>query len=304
MDYSQIQQQISQLAKQHDALILAHNYQRDEIQSIADITGDSLALSVAAAETDKQVIVFCGVHFMAESAAILAPDKTVLLPNCSAGCPMADMVTPEALQAMRDKHPGIPVVAYVNTSAATKALSDICCTSANAVKVVASLPDAEVILIPDRNLGSYIASQVDKKCHLWPGYCPVHDQLMTQQVLACQSAHPEAIALAHPECPPAVLEHVDHILSTGGMLEFVRTSTQRQFIIATERGILCQLTKENPDKEFFFPDYEFICKDMKLTTLEDVRDCLQNLQPRIQIAEEIRRPAYRSLQRMLEIPRD
>jgi len=303
-DYSSIQQQILQLAKKNDALILAHNYQRDEIQDIADITGDSLALSIAAAETDKQVIVFCGVHFMAESAAILAPDKTVLLPNLSAGCPMADMVTPETLQRMREQHPGVPVVAYVNTSAATKALSDICCTSANAVKVVASLPDEEVILVPDRNLGNYIASQVDKTCHLWPGYCPVHDKLMAQQVEQCQTAHPDALCLAHPECPPAVLERAAHILSTGGMLDFVRNSNHNQFIIATERGILCQLQKENPNKEFFFPDYEFICKDMKLTSLEDLRNCLETLQPQISVAEEIRIPAQRSLQRMLAVPRD
>jgi quinolinate synthase len=304
MDYSPIQQQIKQLAHQRDALILAHNYQGDEIQEIADITGDSLALSIAAAATDKQVIVFCGVHFMAESAAILAPTKKVLLPNPAAGCPMADTVTPETLQLMREQHPGVPVVAYVNTSAATKALSDICCTSANAVKVVASLPDAEVILVPDRNLGSYIAAQVDKQCYLWPGCCPIHDQLTVQQVQKCQAEHPQAICLAHPECPPAVLEHAAHILSTGGMLDFVRTSSHRQFIIATERGILCQLKKDNPDKEFFYPDYEFICKDMKLTTLEDVRACLETLQPQVQVAEEIRLPAQRSLQRMLAIPRD
>lgn len=304
MDQNQIKDEILRLAKQRDALILAHNYQRDEIQDIADITGDSLALSIAAAETDKQVIVFCGVHFMAESAAILAPNKTVLLPNLDAGCPMADMVTPETLQKMRDEHPGVPVVAYINTSAATKALSDICCTSANAVKVVASMTDSEVILIPDRNLGSYIASQVEKKCHLWPGCCPVHDQLMIQQVLACKQAHPDAICMAHPECPPEVLEVVDEVLSTGGMLEFARTSSHQQFIIATERGILCQLEKDNPDKQFFFPDYEFICADMKLTTLEDVLKCLQMMEPRVTVADEIRVSAHRSLERMLAIPRD
>lgn len=304
MDQNQIKDEILRLARQRDVLILAHNYQRDEIQEIADITGDSLALSIAAAETNKQIIVFCGVHFMAESAAILAPDKTVLLPNLNAGCPMADMVTPETLQVMRDKYPGVPVVAYVNTSATTKALSDICCTSANAVKVVASLPDNEVILIPDRNLGSYIASQVDKECHLWPGCCPIHDKLMSQQVLVCKEDHPDAICMAHPECPPAVLEVSDQILSTGGMLEFVRTSSHQQFIVATERGILCQLKKDNPDKQFFFPDYEFICTDMKLTTLEDVLKCLQTLEPQVKVPEEIRLSAYRSLERMLAIPRD
>jgi len=304
MDYNHTQREIIQLAKQRDALILAHNYQCDEIQDIADITGDSLALSIAAAETSKKVIVFCGVHFMAESAAILAPDKIVLLPNAAAGCPMADMVTPESLQQLREQHPGVPVVAYVNTSAATKAISDICCTSANAVKVVASLPDKEVILIPDRNLGSYIASQVDKTCYLWPGCCPVHDQLLAQQVQTSKDAHPEALCLAHPECPPAVLALADKIMSTGGMLEFARTSSHQQFIIATERGILCQLAKDNPEKEFFFPDYAFICKDMKLTTLNDVLNCLKTMQPQIIVPENIRLAARRSLDRMLAIPRD
>nr|WP_320114589.1 quinolinate synthase NadA [uncultured Desulfuromonas sp.] len=304
MAEQQIKQEILRLAKERDALILAHNYQRDEIQDIADITGDSLALSIEAAKTEKKVIVFCGVHFMAESAAVLAPDKTVLLPNRQAGCPMADMVNPQDLQAMRDQHPGVPVVAYVNTSAATKALSDICCTSANAVQVVSSLPDKEVILVPDRNLGSYIASNVDKVCHLWPGYCPVHDKLTVEQVKTCREQHPDAVCLAHPECPPQVLQQVDHILSTGGMLEFVRNSATQKFIIATERGILCQLRKENPDKEFFFPDYEFICEDMKLTTLEQVLTCLQTMQPQITVADEISVAARRSLERMLAIPRD
>lgn len=304
MDTKQIVEDILRLAKERDALILAHNYQRDEIQDIADITGDSLALSIAAAETDKKVIVFCGVHFMAESAAVLAPDKTVLLPVEGAGCPMADMVTPEALQTMRDEYPGAPVVAYVNTSAATKALSDICCTSANAVKVVASLPEKEVILVPDRNLGNYIATQVDKECHLWPGFCPVHDQLLLKQIQQCKAEHPDAICMAHPECPPDVLEEVDQILSTGGMLEFARTSTHPQFIIATERGILCQLRKDSPDKEFIFPNYEFICEDMKRITLNELLRCLQTMETQITVPEEISVAARRSLERMLAIPRD
>lgn len=300
----QLSEAIRKLAQKRNALILAHNYQRDEIQDIADITGDSLALSIAAAETDKDTIVFCGVHFMAESAAILAPDKTVLLPNSAAGCPMADTVTPEGLQLMRSRYPGVPVVAYVNTSAATKALSDICCTSANAVTVVNSLPDDEVILVPDRNLGSYIATNVDKTCHLWDGCCPIHDELLVEQVVQCQQAHPQARCLAHPECPAAVLELADEILSTGGMLDHVRNSDERQFIIATEQGILYQLRKDNPDKEFFFPDYEFICTDMKLTTLQDVYNCLDNLQPRITVPEDIRLSAHAALERMLAVPRD
>ncbi|MBN2644563.1 MAG: quinolinate synthase NadA [Desulfuromonadaceae bacterium] len=295
---------IRRLAREHDALILAHNYQRDEIQALADITGDSLALSIEAARTDKKVIVFCGVHFMAESAAVLAPDKIVLLPNPEAGCPMADMVTAEGVQAMRSKYPGAPVVAYVNTSAAVKAVSDICCTSANAVQVVRSLPEKEVILIPDRNLGQFIASQVDKLCHLWPGYCPIHDELLAKQVAICRSAHPQALCLAHPECHPDVLSQADKILSTGGMLDYVRKSCHPQFIIATERGILFKLQEENPDKEFIFPDYEFICHDMKRVTLDHVQRCLETLQPRITVPEEVSRGARQALEKMLAIPRD
>ncbi len=304
VDYTEQIERIRRLAQEKDVLILAHNYLSDEIQALADITGDSLALSVAAAETDKSVILFCGVHFMAESAAILAPDKIVLLPNLEAGCPMADMVTPEGVAQMREKHPGAPVVAYVNTTAATKAASDICCTSANAVKVVNSLPEAEVILIPDRNLGSYIASKVDKVCHLWDGCCPVHDELSAAAIRACREQHPEAICLAHPECTPEVLEQVDHVLSTGGMLEFVRNSPHSTFIIATERGIACQLRKENPGKTFIFPDYEFICEDMKRVSIDDVERSLNTLEHRITVPEEIRCKAQRTLERMLAIPRD
>lgn len=297
-------QRIKALAKQHDVLILAHNYLNDEVQNLADITGDSLALSIAAAETSKSVILFCGVHFMAESAAILAPEKTVLLPNMDAGCPMADMVTPEGIEQMRRQHPGVPVVAYVNTSAATKAASDICCTSANAVKVVESLPDDEVILVPDRNLGGYIASQVDKTCYLWDGYCPIHAELSAEKIRKCRQDHPDAICLAHPECSPAVLEQVDEVLSTGGMLTFVRNSAHSTFIIATEHGILCQLRKENPDKTFIFPDYEFICADMKRISLDDVERSLEHMETRIIVPEDIRRKAYHALERMLAIPRD
>ncbi|MCA1796878.1 MAG: quinolinate synthase NadA [Desulfuromonadaceae bacterium] len=303
-DYTAQIARIRKLAQEKDVLILAHNYLNDEIQALADITGDSLALSIAAAETDKSAILFCGVHFMAESAAILAPEKTVLLPNMEAGCPMADMVTPEGIEKMRTQYPGAPVVAYVNTTAATKAASDICCTSANAVKVVNSLPDKEVILVPDRNLGSYIASRVDKVCHLWDGCCPIHDELGADKMRECLSSHPDAISMAHPECIPEVLEQVDQVLSTGGMLNFVRNSSHSTFIVATERGIACQLRKDNPDKTFIFPDYEFICEDMKRVTIDDVESSLNTFEHRITIPEDIRRDAHRALERMLAIPRD
>ncbi|SDE59615.1 quinolinate synthase NadA [Desulfuromonas thiophila] len=295
---------IRQLARQRDALILAHNYQPEVIQQLADITGDSLALSLEAARTSKPVIVFCGVHFMAESAAVLAPQKLVLLPNAQAGCPMADMITPEDVARLRAEHPTAAVVAYVNTSAATKAASDICCTSANAVTVVNSLSEKEVILIPDRNLGRYIASRVDKICHIWDGCCPVHDELPAQALAAVKRQYPQAPVLAHPECTPSVLAQADAILSTGGMLQHVRTAAEQQFIIATERGIAVQLQKDNPAKEFIFPDYPFICEDMKRTSLDDVERCLQLLQPRIRVAEPVCSAARRALERMLAIPRD
>ncbi len=268
------------------------------------MTGDSLALSMAAARTDKPVIVFCGVHFMAESAAILAPEKTVLLPRLDAGCPMADMITPEGLREMKSRHPGAPVVTYVNSSAAVKAESDICCTSANAVKVVASLDAQEVILAPDRNLGRYIADQVDKICHFWDGYCPTHERLTVDDVRDAKADYPDALFMAHPECPPDVLEMADHICSTSGMYTFAHENPAKQFIVGTEAGILYRLRKENPDKEFILPTSRLICPNMKLTSLEDVLRSLQTLTPQVSVPEEVRAPAKIALDRMLAVPRD
>lgn len=296
--------EIRRLAEQRDALILAHNYQRDEIQELAHITGDSLALSMEAARTDKPVIVFCGVHFMAESAAILAPEKIVLLPRLDAGCPMADMITAEGLREFKSRHPGVPVVTYVNSSAAVKAESDICCTSANAVKVVESLPEPEVILAPDRNLGRYIAGQVDKICYFWDGYCPTHERLTVEDVQTARTDYPDALFMAHPECPPEVLALADHICSTSGMYTFARENKAQQFIVGTEAGILYRLRKENPGKQFILPTTRLICPNMKLTSLEDVLKALQTMQPRITVAEEVRIAARGALDRMLAIPRD
>ncbi len=304
MNQNEIISEIQRLAEERDALILAHNYQRDEIQALAHITGDSLGLSMEAAQTDKSVIVFCGVHFMAESAAILAPDKTVLLPRLDAGCPMADMITPEGLREMKSRHPGVPVVTYVNSSAAVKAESDICCTSANAVKVVASLEAAEVILAPDRNLGRYIADQVDKTCYFWDGYCPTHERFTVEDVKAVQADYPEALFMAHPECPPEVLAMADHICSTSGMYTFANENPARQFIVGTEAGILYRLRKENPDKEFILPTTRLICPNMKLTSLEDVLQALQTMSPQVTVPEEVRIPARVALDRMLAVPRD
>ncbi len=296
--------EIHRLADERNALILAHNYQRDEIQEMAHITGDSLALSMEAARTDKPVIVFCGVHFMAESAAILAPEKTVLLPRLDAGCPMADMITAEGLREFKCRHPGVPVVTYVNSSAAVKAESDICCTSANAVKVVASLAEPEVILAPDRNLGRYIAAQVDKTCHFWDGYCPTHERFTVDDVKAALADYPGAVFMAHPECPPEVLALADHICSTSGMYTFARESSARCIVVGTEAGILYRLRKENPGKEFILPTTRLICPNMKLTSLDDVLAALQTMSPRVTVPEEVRLRAKTALDRMLAIPRD
>jgi quinolinate synthase len=304
MNQQQLKDEIRRLAGERDALIMAHFYQRDEIQEIADIAGDSLAMAIEAAKTERKVIVLCGVHFMAESAAILAPEKTVLLPSTDAGCPMADMVTADKLREMKARLPGRPVVTYVNSSAAVKAESDICCTSANAVAVVNSLDAEEVILVPDRNLGRYIAANTDKKCHFWEGYCPFHDQLPEEDVLAAKEQHPEALFLAHPECRPQILKMADHIASTSGIIDFVKKSPVKKFIIGTEVGVLFRLRKENPDKEFIMPNCLLFCQTMKNTTLEDVLKCLQTMSPQITVEAETSRKAKLTLDRMLAVPRD
>ena len=304
MNQQELKQEIRRLAGERNALLLAHNYQRDEIQELADITGDSLGLSQEAARTDREVIVFCGVHFMAESAAILAPEKIVLLPRPDAGCPMADMVTPDGLRTMKARHPGATVVTYVNSSAAVKAESDICCTSANAVRVVNSLDADQVILVPDRNLGRYIARHTDKTCHFWEGYCPTHDRLQVGDVRQALAEHPEALFMAHPECPPEILEMAHHICSTSGMYEYARTSPARTFIVGTEAGILYRLRRENPDKTFILPTSRLICPNMKLTSLEDVLHCLQTMSPQITVPAAVADRARGSLDRMLAVPRD
>jgi len=304
MEPTELKQEIRRLLQERDAILLAHNYQRDEVQEIADITGDSLALAQAAAATDKTVIVFCGVHFMAESAAILAPQKIVLLPRPDAGCPMADMVTPDGLRQMKAEHPDATVVTYVNSSAAVKAESDICCTSSNAVNVVNSVDADEVILVPDRNLGRYIAGLTDKTCHIWNGYCPTHERLTVEDVERARAEHPDAVFMAHPECPPAILELADHICSTSGMYLYAAKSPARKFIVGTEAGILYRLRQDNPDKEFVMPTGKLICPNMKLTTLEDVLKSLQTMSPAITVPADIADRARTTLDRMLAVPRD
>jgi quinolinate synthase len=324
-DISALRDKILKLKKDLNAIILAHNYQRAEVQDIADITGDSLELSRAAAKTDYKVIVFCGVHFMAESASILSPDKTVLLPEISAGCPMADMVTVTGprktrrefytdvlgltfefsddftLRDMKKKYPGVPVVAYVNTSATVKAESDICCTSSNVVKVVESLKEDTVICIPDRNLSAYAAKRTKKKIIAWDGFCNVHARLDIDDVNKAKEEHPEALLVVHPECPPEVQDRADYITSTSGMLRFCQESKHKEFIIGTEEGLLHRLRKESPEKKFYVLSSEMVCPNMKRTKIESVLRAMEKMEHVIKVPEEIRIPAKRALDRMLEI---
>ncbi|GAB4369082.1 MAG: quinolinate synthase NadA [Deltaproteobacteria bacterium] len=304
-DRDGLKREIRDLLRERNAVLLAHNYQRDEIQEIADITGDSLGLSRQAADTDAEVIVFCGVHFMAESAAILSPGKTVLLPRLDAGCPMADMITADDLRAYRETHPDAVVVTYVNSSAEVKALSDICCTSGNAVNVVRSIPkDREIYMVPDRNLAHYVAKMSGRALSWWDGYCPTHDRLTLEAVRKAKAAHPDALLVVHPECPREVVERADAVLSTSGMYTYCRRSEAKEFLIGTEMGILYRLRKENPDKTFHLASRALICPNMKLTTLEDVREALVTLSPRVTVPEEIRVRALAALEAMLRVPRD
>jgi quinolinate synthase len=300
-----LKKEIRGLLNDRNAVLLAHNYQRDEIQEIADHTGDSLGLAQVAARSDAEVIVFAGVHFMAESAAILAPDRIVLLPRHDAGCPMADMITPEDVARLREKYPGGTVVAYVNTSASVKAVSDICCTSGNAVNVARSLPpEADpLIMIPDMNLAQYIAGKVDRDIVWHDGYCPIHHMYTPEDILKVKAEHPDAVFAAHPECRPEVLELADHITSTSGMYTFARESGAQKIIVGTEMGVLYRMRMESPGKTFIPLSENMICPNMKLTKLVDIRDCLVNMEPVITVPEEIRVKAKLALDRMLEVPR-
>lgn len=304
MTYTSAQKTVREWLARREALLLAHNYQPPEIQDVADFTGDSLGLSLTAAQTPARVIVFAGVHFMAETAAIICPDKTVLLPRLDVGCYMADTVTPESLKARKQELPGVPVVTYVNSSAAVKAESDICCTSANAVRVVNSLEAPRVLMVPDRNLALYVSRHTAKEVLTWEGCCNIHDLLTAQEVLAAKAAHPQALFVAHPECRLEVLDLADAIRSTTGMLEFVRRSPHREFLIGTEMGILHTLKKENPDKFFYSPSPRLLCPDMKRITLEDVISSLRENRHQIVIPEPVRQRAFLAVERMLAVPRD
>ncbi len=301
-----LMKKINQLKKERQAVILAHNYEPPEIQKIADITGDSLGLSVDAARLDNPVIVFCGVRFMAESAAILAPDRKVLLPRLDCGCGLADMAEASAIRKMRREKPNAVVVTYVNSSAEVKAESDICCTSGNAVNVVRSIaPEKEIIFVPDRNLGAYVQEQTGRQMTLWDGFCPIHNAIRTADIIKAKKAHPEALLIVHPECRPEVTKLADGVCSTGGMTDFVKQSTAKEFIIATEEGMLYPLRKAHTDR-IFHPVAKdaMICTDMKLISLEDIYNSLEKLEPVITVNQETADRARLALERMLAIPRN
>ena len=295
--------QIRALARERHAVILAHNYQLDEVQGIADFTGDSLELSRKAREVEAEVIVFCGVHFMAETAALLNPHRTVLLPDVHAGCPMADMIDAAQLRALKQQHPGAQVVCYVNSTAEVKAESDICCTSANAIEVVQSLdPAVPVIFVPDQHLGHFVQERTGREMIIWPGFCPTHARIQAADISAARAAHPGAEVLAHPECNSAVRTAADRLLSTGQMCRYAQSASTREFIIATEIGILYRLRKENPGKQFFPVSERASCPNMKKITLEKIIWSLQRMEPMVAIKDAgLRARAVRAIERMLDV---
>ncbi|MFC1897783.1 quinolinate synthase NadA [Chloroflexota bacterium] len=300
---AELKEKIISLKRRRNAIILAHNYQLGEVQDIGDFVGDSLELSQKAAQTDADVIVFCGVHFMAETASILSPDKTVLLPDIHAGCPMADMITAEGLMEKKGELPGAIVVCYINTSAEVKAESDVCCTSANAVKVIESLDAEEILFVPDQYLGHYISTKTDKKIHLWPGFCSTHIRIQPQHITNLRQEYPKAIVIVHPECRPEVIALADEVLSTGGMCKFASETKQEEIIVGTEVGIIHRLRKENPGKRFIPVSEQAVCPRMKLITLENILWSLQEMTPEIKVPEEIRIKAKGTVDKMLEIGR-
>jgi quinolinate synthase len=297
-----LSRQVGELKARRKAVILAHFYQRPEVQDVADFVGDSLQLAQQAAATTAEVIIFCGVYFMAESAKILSPDKIVILPEEGAGCPLADMATAEAVRARKQELPGCIVITYVNSSAAVKAESDYCCTSSNALQVVGAMPqDRPVLFVPDRNLGHYIARRTGRRLEFWDGYCHVHDRVTPDEIRAARAEHPEALVVVHPECRPEVIDLADHVSSTGGMMRFARSSPATSFIIGTEQGLLHSLRKANPGKTFYLAAPHMVCPNMKLTTLEKVRWALEDMAPQIEVEPQVREKARQALARMLEI---
>ncbi|OIQ00439.1 quinolinate synthase [Candidatus Wirthbacteria bacterium CG2_30_54_11] len=295
-----LEDQIQQLKQSRHAVILAHNYQVGEVQDVADFVGDSLELTLKAKSTDAEVIVFCGVKFMAETAALLCPDKTVLMPDAGAGCPMANMVNAQQVRDFHAKYPGAAVVTYVNSNADVKAESDICCTSANAVKIVNSLPEDEIIFLPDQHLGAWVQKQTTKTIHIWKGFCPTHQLFVPERILELKAQNPGSVFLAHPECSPAILALADAVASTSGMSAYARDHAG-PFIIGTEVGMLYRLQKENPDKLFIPASESAVCPNMKKTTLEKVLWSLQDMKTVVTVPAEIRERAHQSIERMLAV---
>ncbi|NDI37048.1 quinolinate synthase NadA [Chengkuizengella sediminis] len=297
----QLRERLLELKKERNAIILAHYYQRDEIQEVADFRGDSFLLAQKAAETDADVIVFCGVHFMGESAKILAPDKTVIIPDERAGCPMADMVNVEGLRELKRKHPNATVVTYINSSAEIKAETDICCTSANAVKVIQSLDTEEIIWVPDKNLGHYVSQFTDKKMILWEGYCNTHDMLTVKDVEEMKAKYPNAEFVVHPECRPEVVEIADFVGSTTGILKYCKESDSQEFIVGTEDGTGYQLRMDSPNKKFHFATKFLVCPNMKVNNLKKLVRSLEDMKPQIYVPPHIADKAKLSLERMLKV---
>lgn len=297
-----IVEKINNLKKKKNAIILVHNYQPAEVQEIADFTGDSLDLSRKAAGTSADVIVFCGVFFMAETAAILSPQKTVLLPDKTAGCPMADMITAKQLAELKAKYPDAVIVCYVNSPAGVKAMSDYCCTSSNAVDIVDSIDTKNrIIFVPDKNLGQVVSERTGRDLILWPGYCPTHVFATAEDIKKIQAAHPDAVTLAHPECPKPVRDCADELLSTGQMLRFAKNSGKKEFIIATEIGIIYTLKKQNPEKVFYAASEKFVCPNMKKITLEKVLFALEDNKFIIKVPQDIAERARRALDKMVAV---
>ncbi len=298
----EIIEKIQILKKQREAIILAHNYQLGEVQDIADFVGDSLDLSQKASQTDARVIVFCGVHFMAESASLLCPDKVVLLPDRNAGCLMANMVTAEALREKKREFPEAAVVCYINSTVAVKAESDICCTSSNALKVVSTIPEGKpIIFVPDKCLGSYAATKSGREIILWPGYCPSHQRITAKDILKLKEEYPGAKVLVHPECSPEVVALADEVLGTGGMMKYAKKSSAEEFIIGTEIGMMYRLREENPSKRFIPASEQAICPDMKLIRLENILRSLQEMSFQVRVPDKFRDAARKSVEKMLRI---
>jgi len=300
MSKDELRQEIAEFKKVRDAAILVHNYQIPEIQEIADFFGDSLELAKRATEIDVKTIVFCGVHFMAETAKILSPDKMVLFPRKDAGCPMADMADAESLRKLKKKYPDAKVVTYVNTTAEVKAESDVCCTSANAVKVVQNVEADQIIFVPDKNLANYVSRFVDKEIIPWDGYCYVHQKIDPTDVVKAKKMYPESKIVVHPECTKEVVDLADEVLSTSGMVRFAKNTDARTIIVGTEEGLLYRLKKENPDKTFYTVGPPKVCRNMKLSTLRDVQLALEEEKYQIEVPKPIRERAKIALDRMLE----